>query len=527
MRSEPKFVLINKVKYTKYHLVVFLLTYYCYALFHANRKILSNVKTTISDEWLGSCDIKNNQSSCHMLKPDTLWNQHHMFQDHAGAKMFLGELDAIFLAAYSVGMFISGVLGDRFNLRLVLFGGIMVTSLSMFCFGVLSEWFHIYSKIWYIVFYSINGLAQSTGWPTIIAIMSNWFGKSSRGLIFGVWSSCISIGNIIGALMVSHSLKYGYQYSFIIPSYSFLSVGILVYFGIIISPKEIGLNYSDKGKPVFLPIHTTSSCASTNEILTNERNELSEPLKPATVLKKKEKKKAISFWKAFLLPGVIMYSLCFACLKMINYSFLFWLPFYLTSKFGWRETVAGEISIWYDVGGIFGGIIGGFLSDLVKKRSVVIVVLLTLAIPSLFLFSQSTSSKISNASLICVTGFFIGGTSKIISSTITADIGQQGQIKGNKEALSTVTGIVDGTGSIGAALGQIFVPLIQEYYDWHYVFYFFILLCFMTNMFIFPLFIRDCKALHLIRLAKSEARCNKTQKLDQNDELKEVEVEKF
>jgi OPA family glycerol-3-phosphate transporter-like MFS transporter 3 len=50
----------------------------------------------------------------------------------------------------------------------------------------------------------------------------------------------------------------------------------------------------------------------------------------------------------------IKYSLCYACLKMVNYSFLFWLPFYLSNKFSWHEDVADQISIWYDVGGIIG-----------------------------------------------------------------------------------------------------------------------------------------------------------------------------
>jgi OPA family glycerol-3-phosphate transporter-like MFS transporter 3 len=34
-------------------------------------------------------------------------------------------------------------------------------------------------------------------------------------------------------------------------------------------------------------------------------------------------------------------------------------------------------------------------------------------------------------------------------------LGKQGPIQGNKAALATVTGIVDGTGSVGAALGQV------------------------------------------------------------------------
>jgi MFS transporter, OPA family, solute carrier family 37 (glycerol-3-phosphate transporter), member 3 len=69
-------------------------------MFHATRKTFSNVKTTISEEWRGSCDINNN--TCHQLKPDKIWNDHKFFDDQAGAKLFLGELDAIFLAAYSI-----------------------------------------------------------------------------------------------------------------------------------------------------------------------------------------------------------------------------------------------------------------------------------------------------------------------------------------------------------------------------------------------------------------------------------------
>ena len=33
--------------------------------------------------------------------------------------------------------------------------------------------------------------------------------------------------------------------------------------------------------------------------------------------------------------------------------------------------------------------------------------------------------------------------------------GKQGPVQGNSEALATVTGIVDGTGSVGAAIGQV------------------------------------------------------------------------
>lgn len=46
----------------------------------------------------------------------------------------------------------------------------------------------------------------------------------------------------------------------------------------------------------------------------------------------------------------------------------------------------------------------------------------------------------------------------MISSAISADLGRQDLVKGSSEALATVTGIVDGTGSVGAAVGQVRLP---------------------------------------------------------------------
>lgn len=43
----------------------------------------------------------------------------------------------------------------------------------------------------------------------------------------------------------------------------------------------------------------------------------------------------------------------------------------------------------------------------------------------------------------------------MISSAISADLGRQEALQNSQEALATVTGIVDGTGSIGAAAGQV------------------------------------------------------------------------
>jgi len=170
----------------------------------------------------------------------------------------------------------------------------------------------------------------------------------------------------------------------------------------------------------------------------------------------------------------------------------------LGSKFHWPESEADLLSIFYDVGGIFGGIVGGLLSDKIGFRSVVVVPALLIAIPTLFIFSGLNASKPLNAVLMTINGFFIGGPANMISAAITADLGRQEVLRNSREALSTVTGIIDGTGSYGAAVGQILIPRIQSFFNnnWRSVFYFFIIMTFFTCVCILPLFFREMKSLY-------------------------------
>lgn len=175
----------------------------------------------------------------------------------------------------------------------------------------------------------------------------------------------------------------------------------------------------------------------------------------------------------------------------MNYSFFFWLPFYLSNNFEWKEAEADQLSIWYDVGGIIGGTLQGFISDLLQKRAPVLALSLLLATGALVGYSRSPDDKSVNALLMAVTGFFIGGPSNMISSAISADLGRQELVRGSSEALATVTGIIDGTGSVGAAVGQFLVSLIQDKLGWMWVFYFFILMTGCTIAFISPLIVRE------------------------------------
>jgi sugar phosphate permease len=64
---------------------------------------------------------------------------------------------------------------------------------------------------------------------------------SSRGLIFGVWSACASVGNILGAAVAAAFLGYGYEYPFLVCCVLLMCCAIICFFAIVPSPEDVGM----------------------------------------------------------------------------------------------------------------------------------------------------------------------------------------------------------------------------------------------------------------------------------------------
>ncbi|VDK87309.1 unnamed protein product [Litomosoides sigmodontis] len=461
--------LIGDEIWTSSHIVVFSFTFISYALVHASRKTLSTVKQSLIIEWT-----------------DNSTHEQPLFPDKHTAEGFLAFLDGAFLGAYALGLYAGGTLGDRYNPTKVLALGMWTSSTTVFLFGML-KWLTFRSPLYYAATWIACGLFQSVAWPTEISIMGNWFGHNSRGAVMGLWSACASVGNIIGTLVSSHTVQLGYEYSFAANACSLFCGGFFIYYFL---PSRIS---HGKDCPI-IQCSASSDYVMTGTVkhqLLEKDNDVNQHDAVVSVADGLERPRAISFWKAWCLPGVAAYSLAYACLKMVNYSFFFWLPFYLHSHFGWKESVADELSTWYDIGGIVAAIVAGIASDHFSSRTPVLTCMLILSMGSLFAYANSPGSVSVNSFMMALTGFFIGGPANLISSAVSADLGKAEQIRGSSEALSTVTGIIDGTGSVGAGIGQLLIPEIEAMFDWTAVFYGFIVMMLCTVLCLAPLLWKD------------------------------------
>ncbi|XP_003463968.2 glucose-6-phosphate exchanger SLC37A1 isoform X1 [Cavia porcellus] len=500
-----------------YRAFIFSLTYLLYASFHLSRKPISIVKgelhkhCTAGDEAepkLHDQSDSTGLATLHQLqdnKSDCGWAPF----DKDNYQQLLGALDYSFLCAYAVGMYLSGIIGERLPIRYYLTFGMLASGAFTALFG-LGYFYDIHSLGFYVVTQVINGLVQTTGWPSVVTCLSNWFGKGRRGLIMGVWNSHTSVGNILGSLIAGYWVSTCWGLSFVVPGAIVATMGLVCFLFLIEHPKDIRC-------PSTLTTHPKAYENGTNKFRIQKPASLGEksraldpemqclllqadgktPIHPSHIIVlpgDSGSGMAISFTGALRIPGVIEFSLCLLFAKLVSYTFLFWLPLYITSVDHLDAQRAGELSTLFDVGGLFGGILAGVISDRLEKRASTCGLMLLLAAPTLYVFSAVSRMGLeATIAMLLLSGALVSGPYALITTAVSADLGTHKSLKGNSHALSTVTAIIDGTGSVGAALGPLLAGLISPT-GW-------------SNVFYMLMFADACALLFLVRLILKELSC--------------------
>ena len=150
-----------------------------------------------------------------------------------------------------------------------------------------------------------------------------------------------------------------------------------------------------------------------------------------------------------MLPRVMLYSSAFFCTKMAVYCLLLQLPTFLKkSELKYSDQAVANLSTTIDIGAMLGSMCLGLISDLMHgKRSPValVAVLTSIAVSYTVTYEVFNMSQAIFFIMMFLLGFFISGLNNMISSACSADLGKQEALKGNTKAISTVTGIIDGT----------------------------------------------------------------------------------
>jgi len=341
---------------------------------------------------------------------------------------WLAAADTAYLSLYALGQFINGPLGDRFGAKRLLVFGMFGCALLSMVFGFAT------SALAFAHLFGLQGFFQSTGWSNNVKAITPWFGDGVRGRIMGFWSTNYQVGGLVASALAAFLLAhYGWRSAFFAPAVAVFLVGLALLF--------------------FLP----SPEAESDHV--RQKNKLNAP----------------SVWRN---PHVWVLGLAYFCLKLIRYSLLFWLPFYLHRQLGLGEESSGYLSIVIEVGGIVGAIITGMLADkfLATKRSYLVAPLFFGLSISLLVYQMIGVDNIFfNAIAMSVVGFFIYGPDTLISGACSQDLGGE-----NRTA--SVAGAINGIGSIGAIMQGVVTAYVSETWGWQALFTAFTLLALVAGV---------------------------------------------
>lgn len=180
-----------------------------YTTYHLSRKPMSVVKSR----------LENNKTG---------WEP---FNKENG-KTLLSVMDGLYWGTYAICMFITGFLAERSNIRYFLSGALILCGIMCIINGLANP-FQIHSVAFFIIIQILNGAVQTSGWPSVIAIVGSWFSSSKKGLIFGVWNSHTSVGNILGLAIAGAFVDNDWSFSFIVPGLICIGMAIVTFLFVI------------------------------------------------------------------------------------------------------------------------------------------------------------------------------------------------------------------------------------------------------------------------------------------------------
>ncbi|XP_052872547.1 glucose-6-phosphate exchanger SLC37A2 isoform X1 [Anopheles cruzii] len=500
------------------------LTYLAYTCYHMTRKPLSVVKSVLHRNCTGvSLPPEFTVGQSTRLVPhdfttgpnptDGTWCDYPPF-DAPDFNALLGKLDSAFLFSYAIAMFGAGFVAERVSLRYFLALGMALSGLFCYLFGM-AKVYDIHTFWYFMAVQAAAGIFQTTGWPGVVTIVGRWFDRSKRGFIFGVWNSHTSIGNIAGLMIASHYVETDWSLSFIVPGFLMGLVGFVMFLFLVDAPEVVdcqekvcptGQRAGDRGRRARLDglvdsddeeevaVTVEQDNASTRSLRGSHHSyaEINErtPIMGSINRAPPARDKVIGFMGALKIPGVVEFSLSLFFAKLVNYTFLFWLPFYIQSSTSLGPEKSARVSASFDIGGIVGAIAAGMISDASGMPATTCHIMLALAAPLLVVYrSWGSVSVVLNVVLLFVTGLMVNGPYALITTSVSAELGQHSSLNGNSRALATVTAIIDGTGSIGAAVGPLLAGMLA---DWSHVFYMLVISDVMALVLLLRISSKEC-----------------------------------
>ncbi len=335
----------------------------------------------------------------------------------------LADLVFTYSLTYAAGQFLSGSIADRFGARpLVAIGMAVSAACSALIAGAPGVTLLLTIQL-------VNGFAQSTGWPGLLKITSAQFSPAGRGVTMGWWSTNMVVGGFAATILATWFATgpllpaLGWQRAAWGPALLLALISILF---LVLVPASSGLDPS-----------------------------------------REQRRTPAGVWREVLQSRPLWaIAIAYFCLKMMRYTFLFWLPLYMVQRLRYSPAEAGYTSSMYEVVGFLGVPAAGYVSDklLGGQRFPAASGLMFLLAGTCLVFPQlSAMSRAGNIIAIGLAGALTFGPDTLLAGPATQDAS-------SPEIAATAGGFVNGFGSLGQLLSPLLVAALTRSGKWDNLF---------------------------------------------------------
>ena len=364
---------------------------------------------------------------------------------------------------YGFSRFINGFIADRCSRRLLLAGGLVLSSVINFTIAFSTKLDGVFNLLdvegkatmglVYLIgsLWVINGYIHGMGFPPCASLMAHWIKPSELATKQSIWNSSHSIGaGIVIALCGWLLTKFGmsaWNLCFAVPAAIALVGAIVVFFTLRDTPSSVGLP----------------------EVEEMERAEAGETavVEPERKLTAKEHNQFLSKM-VFRNPIIWILAVTNFFVYVIRFTILEWGTMFLTQYKGFEIGLSSSIIASSElVGGVLSTLLAGWATDrfMQSKAHRTCLVGLVGATVCFFGFWQMPSSAhwILSSILICLSAFFIYAPQALL--------GVAASQQATKRVCATANGILGIFGYAATTVSGIGFGFLADKMGWNSVFF--------------------------------------------------------
>ena len=356
----------------------------------------------------------------------------------------IGFVASVGVGFYALGKMSNGLLADRLGGRQMFLFGLFASVVCTLIFGA-SAGIATFAVLW-----ALNRYVQSMGWVALVKTASRWFPVSRHATIMAILSLSFLIGDAFARAYLGVFIEIGER----VPVLSFLDDWRAVFFIAAATTTAIGI-------AIRLSLKSDPSEVGATEPAANPVNVYGEEGQSADDVPLRERLMP-------LLKSPLFWMICLTNfgLTLVRETFNFWTPTFLNEVPQLSQGQSAIGSLLFPLTGAVSVILGGVISDRLGGRHgrvmVPSIVCVTIVIGILASFDL-TGRPVLALGLISAVSFFLLAPYSYLSGVMALDLG-------GKRSSSTVAGLSDSAGYLGAILSGQLVGLIAEKFGWSVAF---------------------------------------------------------